>query len=193
MSSSTWAVMDDLKRQILEFLASDPGASTSAVRSGVSGKARRIRSALGELEAAGKIRNEGTDYRHAWHLMERIAPAIGELPENLSGSFPKCVAGVEVAYWATPDETADALGTTPRTLSRWEGKGLPVGRESREVRYPFPHCLIWATWFGIEKKRGGTGTTKLSMELAIARERVDRIERWGSCEGLGPVDTEDAA
>lgn len=170
----------DLKREILDFLNRRPGSSTSAVRRAVPGRASRVRAALEELEEAGEVRNAGNGRAHAWRRCGASERAFGEAPEQLPDVFPDVVGGLKVHLWATPAETAAALSTTPRTVRRWEDRGLPSAGSGGSKRYPFPQTAIWRAEFEIKKGRE-KGRTDLSIELAVARDRLFQIRQFGEC------------
>lgn len=176
--------MDDLKRRILDFIRENPGSSTAAVRRAVSAKHSRVSEALSELEESGRARNSGNRNRHRWELADELVPGLGTTPGELPDAFPEEIAGVRVAAWIPPQEAAACLGTTTRTLSRWENRGLPAAREGQDVRYPFPHAVVWAVWYGVEKQKDGP--TELSIELALSKERTDQLEKYGE-HGLPEV------
>lgn len=179
------AERDELKDEILAFLAERPGATTTAVRKGVSGSASRIAAALEELEDAGEIENGGNGRGNAWRVSERDANGFLLSPEEVGASYPREIAGVAVRGWTPPQRTALALGTTTRTLARWGRRGLPSRGDGRAKLFPWPHCLCWASEFRLKTRRSrGDEPTTLELSVALARDHAFRAEQgWPGLYG----------
>lgn len=172
------AERDELKDEILAVLAERPGASTTAVRREISARSSAVSDALEELEAEGEVRNEGNGRSHAWHAT--AAPGNGFLlsPAEVGAEYPREIGGVEITGWTPPQRTALALGTTTRTLARWERRGLPSRGDGRAKLFPWPHCLCWASEFRIETRRSrGDEPTTLELSVALARDHAFRVEQ----------------
>lgn len=170
---------DDLRASILAFLEANPGASTTDVRRAVPGRAAGIRETLEELEEAGDVRNDGNGRAHAWQRVGGDSRGPGEAPEQLPQAFADAVAGVRVARWIAPKDTAALLRTTPRNLRRWEDRGLPSASSGqRRKRYPFPHAIIWTVEFRAASKEA-VGRTDLPIPVALARDRLRQLEQTG--------------
>lgn len=96
--------------------------------------------------------------------------------DEAPGHLPAEIEGVRVAAWASPQDAADALGTTPRTLARWERRGLPVRGSGHDKLYPFPHAVIWAVQYEVEKQSGG-GRSDLTVRVALARHNLKQVQQ----------------
>lgn len=164
----------DLADRILRFLREHPESTTTAVRKGVSGSAARISAALEELEAGGEIKNRGNGRGNAWHVSERDGNGFLR-PEDVEGR-PREIEGVRVGGWTVPKLTAECLGTSPRTLQRWEGKGLPsVGRAHRKL-HPWPHVAAWAVTYAVLQKEKTGAVRELELRVALARYHASEVE-----------------
>lgn len=169
--------MSDLRRRILEYVESHPGASTSAVRRAVSGKHARVTEALSALEETGEIRNDGNENRHSWHVRDRSRNGFLVRPREVPGSAPEAIEGVSVAGWMTPRAAAEVFDVTLRTLRRWERRGLPVWDPGgSEKLVPLPHALWWGVEYERVKRKNPRGVSGLPMKLAWARYNLRRVE-----------------
>lgn len=168
--------MSDLKERILQFIRSHPGASTSAVRRGVSAKHARISEALSALEDAGKVRNRGNEHAHAWHAVSGSRNPYRISPDEAPAEAPEVIEGVRVACWMTPRAACEIYNITPRTLRRWERKGHPVWGSGADKIVPMPHSIRWAIEYRREKRRNPDGVSRLPMKLALARHNLHQVE-----------------
>lgn len=169
--------MTNLRSRILSFIEKRPGASTTAVRRAVSGKTARVSDALSALEAEGKIRNEGNGSGHSWHPMDGSGDeGFFVPPREVPDSAPEEIEGLPVAGWLTPGAAAELFDVTPRTLSRWEGKGFPSWGSGSGKLIPTPHAVIWAVEYGIAKDRERGGVSGLDLGVALARANLRRRE-----------------
>lgn len=164
----------DLSARILRFLREHPGSTTTAVRTGVSGSVTRIRDALEELEDAGEVKNGGNGRGHRWRVAERDANGV-LWPADVEGR-PREIEGVRIRAWMPPKVTAACLGTSPRTLQRWEEKGLPsIGRAHRKL-HPFPHVLAWAVTYAVRQEEQTGAVRDLPLREALARHHAAEVE-----------------
>lgn len=168
--------MSELRDRVLEFLRENPGSTTTSVRQAVSGSSSRVRSALAELEKAGEIANRGNGRGHAWRPAERRYSPFDVPKEHLPESAPEVLEGVPVACWMTPTAAAECFNTTPRTIGRWEGKGLPSFGDGRTKVLPMPHAMWWTIEFSIAKEQAGNGVTRLPLGMAMSRFNEHEIE-----------------
>lgn len=169
--------MSDLRRRILKYVESHPGAATTAVRRAVSGKHARVSEALSALEEAGEIRNDGNENRHAWHVRDGSRNGFLVSPREVPDSAPEAIGGVSVAGWMTPRAAAEVFEVTLRTLRRWERRGLPVwDAGGSEKLVPLPHSLWWGVEYERAKRKNPQGVSRLPMTVAWARHNLRRVE-----------------
>lgn len=168
--------MTDLRSRILDFIERRPGASTTAVRRSVSGKHARVSEALSRLEEAGEIRNDGNGGGHAWHPVEGSGDGFLVPAAEVPASAPEEIEGVPVAEWLTPGAAAEPFDVTPRTLSRWESKGLPSRGSGSRKLIPTPHAVIWTIEYKVAKDRDRSGVSRLDLGVALARQDLRRRE-----------------
>lgn len=185
--------MSDLDDRIVAFLRAQPGATTTAVRRSVRGSASRISEALAELESEGRIANRSNGNRgHSWHAADGD-PNGWRDPDEVPDSFPRTIAGLDVGGWVPPQEAAELLDTTPRTLLRWrKRKGAPACRRGSVTLFPMPHIMVWGIEFGILKeRRDGTAIPKLDLRVALSRFNAREVDagRRGLFDARSPART----
>lgn len=168
--------MSDLKDGILEFVRSHPGASTSAVRRGVSAKHSRVGEALSALKEAGELRNRGNGSAHAWHPADESSGGFFVPESALPNAAPEVIEGVRVARWLTPGAAANLFDCAPRTLRRWEKKGCPSWGAGSEKLIPLPHAMLWWLEYRAEKERNKNEVSRLDLRLVLARHNLRQVE-----------------
>lgn len=171
----------ELRADVLAFVRQEPGATTTAVRRAMDVRSTAVTDALEALEEAGEIENRGNGRAHAWHPTGRSGNEVFTWSSEASERLPEAVGGIRVAAWTAPRWTAELLDTSPRTLARWERKGLPAFGQGSRKRHPWPHARIWATEYESEKQRTTRRQSRLEIEVALARDRVYQLEEYGEC------------
>lgn len=112
--------------------------------------------------------------RLEWQLRAEVSKYVGAarlkpagVPKSESADWPKILDDEPIITWVDQSMMARLAQKDPRTIMRWERKGLPAFGEGRSKRYPVPHAVVWSMAYSSLQARSRKGVDHLSVDVAF--------------------------